>query len=37
MHNVAAQHPEKSEELKTAFFNLTKGYYNAETEEVELK
>jgi arylsulfatase A-like enzyme len=37
MHNVAAQCSEKLEEMKTAFFKLTSGYYKAEVAEVELK
>jgi arylsulfatase A-like enzyme len=37
IHNVAARYPEKLEEMKTAFFKLTKGYYKAEVDEVELK
>ena len=35
--NVASQHPEVVEALKSRFFTLTKGYYKAEVEEVELQ
>ena len=35
--NVALQHPEVVEALKSRFFTLTKWYYKAEVEEVELQ
>lgn len=35
--NQAANNPEQLEKMKERFFDLTKGYYRAEVEEVELK
>ncbi len=35
--NLAASEPEMLEKMKTQFFDLTKGYYKADVEEVELK
>lgn len=35
--NLAIQYPQELEKLKNRFFALTKGYYKADVEEVELK
>ena len=35
--NQAVNNPEQLEKMKERFFDLTKGYYKAEVEEVELK
>ncbi|MDR1810710.1 MAG: arylsulfatase [Prevotella sp.] len=37
LENVAAVFPQKLEELKTDFFDITQGYYKADVEEVTLK
>lgn len=36
-NNVAAQYPERLEEIKSRFASITKGFYKTEVKEVELK